>query len=59
MGSFPIQSDTIAADEWIENGIAGIIVPTEDPVVIESAIRKVHSDDKMVDRAADQYWRTS
>lgn len=58
MGSFPIQSDTAAADEWIENGVTGIIVPPEDPEVIERAIRKALSDDEMVDRAAETNWRT-
>ena len=31
MGSFPIQSDTACADEWIEDGVSGLIVPPEDP----------------------------
>ena len=31
MGSFPIQSNTSCADEWIENGKSGILVPPEDP----------------------------
>lgn len=58
MGSFPIQSNTAAADEWIEDGVTGMIVPPEDPEIIEKAIRKTLSDDEMVDRAAEANWRT-
>lgn len=56
MGSFPIQSWTSAADEWIENGVSGILVPPEDPDVIELAIRKALSDDGLVDMAMDLNW---
>ena len=58
MGSFPIQSDTAAAHEWIKNGVTGIIVPPEDPEIIEHAIRKALSEDELVDRAAEINWRT-
>ncbi len=52
MGSFPIQSCTACANEWIENGSSGFIVPPEDPDVIELAIRKALLDDNLVDSAA-------
>ena len=58
MGSFPIQSNTAAVDEWIEDGVTGMIVPPEDPEIIEKVIRKALSDDEMVDRAAEANWRT-
>lgn len=51
MGAFPIQSDTSCADEWIENGISGFIVPPEDPGVIAEKISLALQDDKMVDQA--------
>lgn len=53
MGSFPIQSWTACADEWIEDGVTGILVPPEDPEIIEQAIRKALSDDDLVDKAAE------
>lgn len=53
MGSFPIQSWTSTADEWIEDGKTGILIPPEDPDVIEQAIRIALKDDKLVDNAMD------
>jgi hypothetical protein len=53
VGSFPIQSNTSCADEWIIDGETGIIVPPEDPEIIEMAIRKAISDDNLVDKAAE------
>ena len=53
MGSFPIQSCTSCADEWIEDGKTGLIVPPEDPEPIAAAIRRAVSDDYLVDRAAE------
>ncbi len=52
MGAFPIQSNTACIDEWIEDGKTGMIVPPEDPDVIERAIRKALTDDNLVDNAA-------
>ena len=54
MGAFPIQSCTSCADEWIENGKTGIIVPPEEPEVVAAAIRRAVSDDELVDYAAEQ-----
>lgn len=53
MGSFPIQSCTACADEWIEDGKTGLIVPPEDPESIAVAIRRAVSDDALVDNAAE------
>lgn len=53
MGAFPIQSCTACADEWIENGATGFIVPPEDPQKIAEAIRDALTDDKLVDQAAE------
>jgi hypothetical protein len=56
MGSFPIQSWTSAANEWIIDGQGGILVPPEDPDIIEVAIRRALADDGLVDRAAALSW---
>lgn len=52
MGAFPIQSWTACADEWITDGMTGLLVPPEDPDVVEKAIRRALADNDMVDRAA-------
>ncbi|WP_224983483.1 glycosyltransferase [Geomonas agri] len=54
MGAFPIQSWTACADEWIEDGVTGLMVPPEDPDVIEKAIRRALADDAMVENAAQR-----
>jgi len=53
MGTFPIQSCTSCANEWITDGEGGFVVPPEDPDIIASAIRKALKDDALVDRAAE------
>jgi len=53
MGSFPIQSCTACADEWIKDGVTGLIVPSEDPELIAAAISRAVSDDALVDCAAE------
>jgi hypothetical protein len=57
MGSFPVQSGTACANEWIEHGVSGMIVPPEDPDIIEAAIRTALVDDDLVDQAADINWQ--
>jgi len=52
MGSFPIQSNTSCGEEWIIDGETGLLVPPEDPEIIEQAIRKVLKNDELVDVAA-------
>lgn len=58
MGSFPIQSWTSCADEWITDGKTGILVPPEDPDRIARAIKKVLVDDSLVCVAARKNWQT-
>lgn len=53
MGSFPIQSCTACASDWIKDGVSGLIVPPEDPEMIEAAIRSALANDEMVDAAAE------
>jgi glycosyltransferase involved in cell wall biosynthesis len=53
MGTFPIQSCTSCADEWIVDGESGLIVPPEDPEPVAAAIRRAVRDDALVDRAAN------
>lgn len=57
MGSFPIQSCTSCADEWIADGETGILVPPEDPEVVEMAIRRALTDDNLVNSAAEKNYR--
>jgi hypothetical protein len=52
MGSFPIQSHTSCANEWLEHGKTGFLVHPEDPEEVEAAIRRVVADDALVDEAA-------
>jgi glycosyltransferase involved in cell wall biosynthesis len=53
MGAFPIQSWTACANEWIEDGKSGLLVPPEDPEIIEQAIRRAITDDNLVNGAAE------
>lgn len=58
-GAFPIQSDTACTDEWIEDGISGLVVPPEDPEPVARALRRALTDDGLVDRAAEINLRTA
>jgi glycosyltransferase involved in cell wall biosynthesis len=51
LGAFPIQSCTACADEWLTDGVTGIIVPPEDAKAVADAIRVAASNDKLVDEA--------
>jgi glycosyltransferase involved in cell wall biosynthesis len=53
MGAFPIQSWTPGTDEWITDGENGLLVPSEDPEVIEKAIRVALTDDELINKAAE------
>jgi len=53
MGSFPIQSYTSCADEWIKNGETGFLVPPEDASKIAKVLRVALLDDELVDQAAE------
>jgi glycosyltransferase involved in cell wall biosynthesis len=59
MGSFPVQSSTACADEWIEDGRSGLIVPPEDPEQVEQALRRALFDDALVDDASAANLRTA
>jgi hypothetical protein len=59
MGSFPIQSCTACADEWLLDGVSGFIVPPEDPEPIATAIRTALTDDALVDNAANINWKVA
>ena len=52
MGSFPIQSCTSCANEWITDGVSGILVPPEDPNMIAAALTRALTDNELVDTAA-------
>jgi glycosyltransferase involved in cell wall biosynthesis len=53
MGSFPIQSHTACADEWLRHGEGGWLVHPEDPAAVADGLRRALTDDALVDRAAD------
>jgi glycosyltransferase involved in cell wall biosynthesis len=53
MGSFPIQTSTACACEWIENGRTGFIVDPNDSSTIAESIRTALRDDELVDSAAE------
>lgn len=57
-GSYPIQSYTACADEWILDGVTGELVPPEDVGAVEKAISKAIKNDQLVDRAARLNLRT-
>lgn len=52
MGSFPIQSWTACADEWITDGKTGILVPPDDCDAVAAAIKIALTDDQLVNSAA-------
>jgi glycosyltransferase involved in cell wall biosynthesis len=56
MGSFPIQSWTSCANEWIADGQTGLLVPPEDPEEVAVALRRALTDDALVDAAAEGNW---
>ena len=52
MGSFPIQTCTACADEWIVDGESGFIVSPDKPDEIAEKIAEALRDDDLVDRGA-------
>lgn len=53
MGSFPIQSNTSCANEWIECGRSGFLVEPEDEKAVAASLTRALTDDAMVDRSAE------
>ena len=58
MGSFPIQSGTSCASEWIKDSETGFIVPPEDVQAAAKAIQKALKDDQLINRASKLNWVT-
>lgn len=56
MGSFPIQTCTACANEWIEDGQGGFIVDPENPYQIAHRLSVALTDDALVDNAATENW---
>lgn len=52
MGSFPIQTCTACAQEWITDGRSGFIVRPDDPEQIAQSLAAALNDDLLVDEAA-------
>ncbi|MGO9392733.1 glycosyltransferase family 4 protein, partial [Rhodoblastus sp.] len=52
MGSFPIQTCTACADEWIVDGKSGFIVRPDDIEQIADRLLRALDDDELVDSAA-------
>jgi hypothetical protein len=52
MGSFPIQSDTSCACEWIVDGQTGALLSSQEPLEVAAAIAPALTDDALVDDAA-------
>ena len=57
MGSFPIQSNTSCADEWIEDKKTGMLVPADNPEIVAKAIKLALTQDRLVLEAAQQNWQ--
>jgi hypothetical protein len=58
VGTFPIQSSTACADEWVECGRSGFLVSPWDTGAIAEAIHRAVTDDDLVDTAAAVNLRT-
>jgi glycosyltransferase involved in cell wall biosynthesis len=50
-GAFPIQSNTSMAEEWIEDGITGILVPPDNVELTIKALKTALQNDDLVDKA--------
>lgn len=52
MGAFPIQTNPgCVTEEWVDNGVNGLLIPYDDPDQIADAIMKAVDDDVLVDQA--------
>jgi glycosyltransferase involved in cell wall biosynthesis len=50
-GTFPIQSNTSMAEEWIEQGVTGFLVDPDSPESIKDALERSLRDDQLVESA--------
>lgn len=57
-GAFPIQTNTAITEDWVEDGVSALLVPPDDVIALEKAIRRALSDDELVDNAAEINRRT-
>lgn len=57
-GAFPIQTNTADTEAWVVDGKTAILVPPDDPLAVELAIRRVIADDELVDAAAEINFQT-
>jgi glycosyltransferase involved in cell wall biosynthesis len=51
-GTYPIQTNTSCANEWITNGVSGSIVPP-DVEEVAKAIESALTNDELVDSATE------
>lgn len=51
-GAFPIQTNTAITEGWVEDGVSALLVPPDDVIALEKAIRRAMSDNELVDDAA-------
>lgn len=51
-GTFPIQTATSCADEWVDDGVSGSLVTDLSPESLAETIRNALLDDDLVDEAA-------
>lgn len=57
-GAFPIQTNTADTDAWVVDGSTAILVPPDDPIAVERAIRRAVADDELVNKAAEINFQT-
>lgn len=57
-GAFPIQTNTADTDAWVIDGSTAILVPPDDPIAVECAIRRAIADDELVNTAAEINFQT-
>ncbi|MBN8654298.1 MAG: glycosyltransferase family 4 protein [Anaerolineae bacterium] len=53
LGALPVHSGVDSVQEWIQDGVNGLLIPPEDPDKIAQAIRRAVKDDDLVDKAAE------
>lgn len=58
MGAFPIQTGTSCCDEWIADGISGLIISPNNFDGISKALKLALKDDRLVDKAFQLNWET-